>query len=59
MEGDEMSYLVEVTDPPDSALARPFRFKLGPYATRQEAEKMAQRAKETNNRAQTRIVERD
>lgn len=54
-----MSYLVEVTDPPDSALARPFRFKLGPYATRQEAEKMAQRAKETNNRAQTRIVEQD
>lgn len=54
-----MSYLVEVIDPPDNALARPVRFKLGPYATRAEAEKMAKRAEATNSRATTSIIERD
>jgi hypothetical protein len=54
-----MSYIVEVIDPPDNALARPMRFKLGPFATREEAERMALRAKETNSRATTQIVERD
>ena len=54
-----MSYLVEVIDPPDNTLARPVKFKLGPYATRDEAEKMAKRAEATNSRATTRIVERD
>ncbi|MDQ6603663.1 MAG: hypothetical protein M3176_11610 [Chloroflexota bacterium] len=54
-----MSYVVEVIDPPDNALARPMRFHLGPFATRDEAEKMAKRAEATNSRATTRIVERD
>jgi len=57
--GTAMSYVVEVIDPPDNALARPMKFKLGPFATRPEAEKMAKRAQETNSRATTRIVECD
>jgi hypothetical protein len=54
-----MSYIVEVIDPPDNALARPMHFKLGPFSSRDEAEKMAMRARQTNSRATTRIVERD
>lgn len=53
----QMSYVVEVVDPPSHPLERPLRFRLGPYKTKDEAEEMARRAKETNGRAQTRIVE--
>jgi hypothetical protein len=52
-----MSYLVEVTDPPTHPLERPLRFRLGPFTSREEAERMAQRAQETNSRTETRIVE--
>lgn len=53
-----MTYIVEVVDPPENSLTRPLRFRLGPFDSRDEAEKMALRAKETNSRAETRIVER-
>lgn len=52
-----MTFVVEVIDPPEYALARPLKFRLGPFATKEEAEKMALRARETNSRATTRIVE--
>jgi hypothetical protein len=54
-----MTYIVQVVDPPDNPLARPLAFRLGPFATREEAERMALRAKATNSRAMTQIVERD
>lgn len=54
-----MSYVVEVIDPPSHPLERPLRFRLGPYTTKDEAEEMARRAKATNSRAQTRIVENE
>lgn len=54
-----MTYLVEVLDPPDHPLARPLTFRLGPFQTREEAERMALRAKATNARATTRVVEQE
>jgi hypothetical protein len=56
--GEETRYAVEVVDPPYHPLAQPFRFTLGPFATRAEAERMARRARETNGGTETRVVER-
>jgi hypothetical protein len=56
--GTQMQYAVEVIDPPYHPLAQPFRFTLGPYPTRAEAERMARRARETNGGTETRVVER-
>jgi hypothetical protein len=52
-----MQYAVEVIDPPYHPLGHPIRFMLGPFPTREEAERMARRARETNGGTETRVVE--
>lgn len=56
--GERTQFAVEVIDPPYHPLAQPFRFILGPYPTRAEAERIARRARETNGGTETRVVER-
>lgn len=50
-------YFVDVVDPPNSVLARPLQFRLGPYAQRDQAEAIAARARATNDGTETQIVE--
>jgi hypothetical protein len=51
-------YAVEVVDPPYHPLAQPVCFTLGPSATREEAERIARRARDTNGGTRTCVVER-
>lgn len=52
-------YFVHVVDSPNSVLARPLRFRLGPYARRDQAEAIATRARVTNDGTETEIIETD
>ena len=56
--GGRARYAVEVVDPPYHPLGHPVRFTLGPFPTREEAERMARRARDTSDGTETRVVER-
>jgi hypothetical protein len=53
---ERLAYMVEVEDPPHHPLERPMHFRLGPFASRAEAERIAARARDTETGSHTRIV---